>query len=176
MVHLIENIITKDECEYLTKEFDIERKYEMSVDNKLTGTNTSYGFQPSFKFNTYLDKLKSKVLDYHYVDEILNVNTFVREYINTSKLEKHIDRKDIGITMSICIESTIDYDWPLCALINDKEHCFSTNVGDAVLLFNSDKIVHWRDTLNCKENQRVLQFFLHWKPLNYEGKKTKTLL
>ena len=62
MIFFIPNILTKDECEYLSSQFDIERKYNKSVDYEYAGTNISYGFQPSFIFNTYLNKLKSKIL------------------------------------------------------------------------------------------------------------------
>jgi hypothetical protein len=147
------------------------------VDNEYAGTNISYGFAPSFAFNTYLDKLKSKVLEYNNnFDDLLNVNTFVREYINTSTLKKHLDRKDISVTMSICLESTINKEWPLCAEINNKEYCFNTNVGDGILLFDADKVTHWRDILECRENERVIQFFLHWEPVKYITKKTKTII
>lgn len=177
MIFLIPNILTKHECEYLSNQFDIERKHTPSADIVYTQTNVSYGFQPSFVFNTYLDKLKPKILSYNpEVEDLLNVNTFVREYINTSTLDKHIDRKDISITMSICLESTINKEWPICAEIEGKEYCFNTNVGDAVLLFDADKNTHWRNKLECKENERVIQFFLHWKPVNYVSKKTKSLL
>ena len=177
MVHFIPNILTNDECVFLRNQFDLERKYENSSDNEHTGTNISYGFQPSFVFDTYLNKLKSKVLEYsNDFDDLLNVNTFVREYVNTSKLKKHKDRTDISITMSVCLESTIKKEWPLCAEINNKEFCFNTNIGDGILLFDADKIVHWRDTLKCQENERVLQFFLHWTPVNYTTKKIKTII
>ena len=109
MIFFIPNILTKYECEYLSNQFDIERKYNESADGQYAGTNISYGFRPSFIFNTYLDKLKSKILSYNpEIEDLLNVNTFVREYVNTSTLDKHIDRKDISITMSICLESTIN--------------------------------------------------------------------
>lgn len=177
MIHFIPNILTKDECKYLTEQFDIERKYENSTDNEYSGTNISYGFSPSFAFNTYLNKLKSKVLEYNTnFDDLLNVNTFVREYVNTSTLKKHLDRKDISVTMSICLESTVNKEWPLCAEIESKEYCFNTNIGDGILLFDADKITHWRDPLECLENERVVQFFLHWKPSDYTAKKTKSLL
>ena len=177
MIHFIPNILSKDECKYLTEKFDIERKYQNSADGEYSGTNISYGFEPSFAFNTYLDKLKSKALEYNSnFDDLLNVNAFVREYVNTSMLKKHTDRKDISVTMSICLESTINKEWPLCAEIDDREHCFNTNIGDGILLFDADKITHWRDTLECQENERVVQFFLHWSPVNYIAKKTKTLL
>jgi hypothetical protein len=177
MIHFIPNILTKDECEYLTNQFDFERKYQISADNEYTGTNISYGFAPSFAFNTYLNKLKSKVLEYNNnFDDLFNVNTFVREYMNTSMLKKHLDRKDISVTMSLCLESTINKEWPLCAEIGNKEYCFNTNIGDGILLFDADKITHWREPLICLEKERVVQFFLHWKPSDYVAKKTKSLL
>ncbi|MEY4573589.1 MAG: hypothetical protein RLZ10_2880 [Bacteroidota bacterium] len=177
MIHFIPSILTKDECKYLTEQFDIERRYKNSTDNEYSGTNISYGFTPSFVFNTYLNKLKSKVLEYNNnFDELLNVNAFVREYVNTSTLKKHLDRKDISVTMSICLESTINSEWPLCAEIENKEYCFNTNVGDGILLFDADKIIHWRDPLQCQDKERVVQFFLHWSPTNYISKKTKSLL
>ena len=177
MIFFIPNILTKEECKYLSEQFDIERKYNASMDSGYAKTNISYGFEPSFAFNTYLDKLKSKVLECDpNLDDLLNVNTFIREYINTSTLAKHIDRKDIGVTMSICLESTINKDWPLCAQIEGKEYCFNTNVGDAIVLFDADKNPHWRNTLECEKTERVIQFFLHWKPVNYIRKKTKSLL
>ena len=172
MVYLISNILTKDECKYLTEQFDIERTYNESVDYEYAGTNVSYGFEPSFVFNTYLDKLKFKPNMY----DLLNVNTYVREYVNHSKLDKHIDRKEISVTMSICLESTIDKEWPLFAEIDGKEYSFNTDVGGGILLFGADKNIHWRNTLTCKENERVLQFFLHWKPVDYIIKKTKSLI
>ncbi len=177
MIHFIPNILAKDECKYLTEKFDIERKYQNSADGEYSGTNISYGFEPSFAFNIYLDRLKSKVLEYNSnFEDLLNVNTFVREYVNGSMLKKHLDRKDISVTMSICLESTINKEWSLCAEIEDKEYCFNTNIGDGVLLFDADKVIHWRDSLECQENERVVQFFLHWSPVNYIAKKTKTLL
>lgn len=177
MIHFVPNILTNDECVNLAKQFDTERKHQNSADSEYAGTNISYGFSPSFVFSTYLNKLKSKVLEYNNnFDDLLNVNTFVREYVNTSRLKKHLDRKEISVTMSICLESTINKEWPLCAEINDVEYCFNTQVGDAILLFDADKIIHWRDPLSCKENERVLQFFLHWKPVSYSAKKAKTII
>jgi hypothetical protein len=117
------------------------------------------------------------VLEYNNnFDDLFNVNTFVREYMNTSMLKKHLDRKDISVTMSICLESTINKEWPLCAEIGNKEYCFNTNIGDGILLFDADKITHWREPLICLEKERVVQFFLHWKPSDYVAKKTKSLL
>jgi len=176
MIYLIPNILSKEECDYLSKKFDKERMFKTSGDKK-THTNNTFGYGFSYDFDKYMQILKPKVLEFcDNIDEINNVNTYVREYINNSFLQKHIDRKDISITMSICLESTINKEWPLCAEIDDKHYCFNTNVGDGILLFDADKTVHWRDALICNKKERVLQFFLHWMPINYINKTKKSLI
>jgi len=176
MVYFLPNILSKEECKFLSNQFDIERKKNLSVDKAISYGN-SFGFRPSYNFDKYLDILKPKVLEYsNNIDVLNNVNTYVREYLNDSFLKKHVDRKDISVTMSICIESTINKEWPMYAEIDNKEYSFNTNVGDGILLFDADITTHWRDTLNCNENQRVLQFFLHWMPIDYISKKAKTLI
>jgi hypothetical protein len=77
--------------------------------------------------------------------------------------------------MSVCLESTINKEWPLWAKIDGKDINFNTNVGDCIILVDSDKIMHWRDELICNENERALQFFLHWKKTDH-FKKQKTLI
>ena len=176
MIHFIKGALSKEECKNLTKQFYIDKKTSTSFDYE-AHTGTAYGFSPSNIFNTYLDKFKSKILEIKpYINSLDNVNTYVREYLNGSILTRHIDRADISVTMSICLESTINKEWPLCAEIEGKEYCFNTEVGDAILLFDADKITHWRDPLVCNENEKVVQFFLHWMPGNYPTKKLKSLL
>lgn len=176
MIHHIKGILTKEECKTLTNQFDVDKKINPSFDDpKITGD--SYGFVPSYDFNIYLNKLKSKILKFNSnIDDLINVNTYVREYKNNDYLKKHVDRTDISVTMSICLESTIDKEWPICVEIDNQPHCFNIEVGDGVLLFDADKTIHWRDTLKCQENERVVQFFLHWKPVGYISKKTKTII
>jgi hypothetical protein len=174
MIHLIKGILTKEECKFLTHQFDIDKKINQSIDT-LKDTGKSYGFPPSDIFNEYLDKLKSKILEINSnIDDLTNVNTFVREYKNNHFLIKHVDRMDISTTISICLESTINKDWPLHAKINNQEYFVNMDIGDGVILFDADKIVHWRNNLICNENERVLQFFLHWTPIY--TKKIKSLL
>ena len=175
MIHLIKGILTKEECKFLTEQFDIDKKIKSNIDVYKDSGN-SYGFEPSYIFNQYLDKLKSKILEINSnIDDLTNVNTFVREYKNNDFLRKHVDRTDISITISICLESTINKEWPLCVKINKQEYSVNMEMGDGVILFDADKTLHWRNTLICKENERVVQFFLHWIP-NYITKEIKTLL
>lgn len=178
MFYFIPNVLSKEECEFLVKQFDIEKQSNASFDNKVD-TNESFGFRPSYHFDKYMEKLKSKVLPFANVNDIThldNINTYVRAYYNGAFLTKHVDRKHLSITMSICLESTINKEWPLHAEVDGKEYSFNTNVGDGMLLFDADKITHWRNPMECNENERVVQFFLHWSPVDYQPKKTKSLL
>jgi hypothetical protein len=180
MIYFLPNLLSDSECKTMLSIFDEEKKITASTDTSIniSGTKNSYGFRPNNNvFNLYLDKFKSNIMDFDpTITELLNVNTYGREYKNESFLEKHVDRLDISTTMSICLESTINKSWPLFAEINGKEHSFHTNVGDAILLFDADKITHWREELNCDENQRVVQFFLHWVPTTYKLKIQKTII
>ena len=175
MIYFIPNILSEEECKFLVTQFDLEKPNTKSVDD-VRITPNAFGFRPSDEFNIYLDKLKPKVLETLNTIELINTNTYVREYKNKSFLIKHKDRADISITMSICLESTINKEWPLWAEIDNKNINFNTNVGDCIILTDSDKIIHWRDELICNENERVLQFFLHWKKTNYSKKQSKTLI
>jgi hypothetical protein len=175
MTCLIQNILTEEECKYLTIQFDIEKQSKGSHDDETYGN--SYGFRPSHTFNLYLDTLKEKILNFFPENTILeNVNTYVREYLNNSQLVKHTDRKDIDITISICLEYNIKTDWPLWAEIDGEDVFLNMNVGDGVLLTTAHETTHWRDKLICDENERVVQLFLHWRSQKYTPKKIKTLL
>lgn len=176
MMYFIESILSEEECKRLAKRFDIDKRINPSSDEK-DDTGNSYGFRATHSFNNYLAKLKSKILEFNATTgDLKSVNAYVREYRNNDFLVKHVDRKNISITMSICLETTITKEWPLCAQINNTHRCFSANVGDGVLLFNADKVIHWRDPLICGESERVLQLFLHWTPVDYIAKKTKTII
>lgn len=177
MIYFLPNVLPIHECERLTKIFDEERIYTASVDNEYSGTKNSYGFRPSFRFDNYLETFKPKIFEYNKdINWVKNVNTFIREYKNGSILEKHIDRRDISVTMSICLESTIKSSWSIYANVNNKEYSFTTNVGDAVLLFDADKTVHWRNELVCNEKERVVQFFLHWQPSEINMKNIQSII
>jgi len=175
MIYLIPNILSEEECKFLATQFDLEKSNTKNVDD-IRATPNTFGFRPSNKFNVYLDKLKPKVLETLNITDLTNTNVYVREYKNDSFLVKHLDRTDINITMSICLESTINKQWPLWAEIDNKNVNFNTNVGDCIILTDSDKIIHWRNKLICNENERVLQFFLHWKKIDYSKKQSKTLI
>ena len=119
----------------------------------------------------------------------INFQKFKKQYKGPEKLLKKQATKEIVFCDSVQkivntekkiiithLDSTINKEWPLCAKINTQEYCVNMDVGDGVLLFDADKTIHWRDTLICNENERILQFFLHWIPITRTTKKTKTII
>ena len=165
MLYFLPNLLTKNECSFLYKEFQTQKITTPNQDNdkKTLGLNT-YGFRPNNTFNDYLDILKPTINKFIDTQNLVleNVNTFVREYKTGSYLKKHIDRNDIGITLSICLYNDTNETWPLNIDYKNKIHAINSNIGDGILLFDSNKIVHWRDELKCEDNNSITQFFLHW--------------
>jgi hypothetical protein len=156
----------------LVSEFRKQQKTRINADQThlLVNNETTYGFKGYGKFDKLLDSLKPIITDLNGNKKIKNVNSFIREYKNNSVLKKHVDRDDIGITLSICLFSNIKNNWPLHAEYDGIEISHNTNIGDGLLIINSDKIIHWRDELQCDENESVIQLFLHWKEISFTKK------
>lgn len=175
MIHFLPNILSKEECKSLKDIFEIERTIKRNGDKDYQ--KKSFGFESdNFFVNQYMDILKPKVLTYiNGNDSLKNENTYTREYKNGSILHNHIDKEKLNITISICLYKDINKEWPLCADINGEVKCLNTEIGDGILLFDADKIPHWRERLECNENESILQFFLHWKTIS-NIKNTKSLL
>jgi hypothetical protein len=171
MVHYISNLVSIEDCNKLVLEFYNEKKIRPSADivdeNSL---KTRYGFKGYGEFDKLLNSLKPTIIQLNDNKKIKNVNSFVREYKNGSILEKHVDRLDIGITLSICLFSNIKNEWPLSAEYNDEITAHNLQIGDGLLIIGSDKIPHWRDELVCDENESVIQLFLHWKEIVIDKK------
>lgn len=164
MVEFIPNIISPADCKILSERF-YELKSEIENIDPEGGFFNTFGFKPDRTdvFDEYLDILKSKVGCFLPGQKLRGVNTYVREYTNDAILEKHIDREDVDITLSVCLHSTLKTEYPLCATYNEVDSCFDTKPGDAVLIVNPNKVVHWRDRLVCSENESAVYLFLHWK-------------
>jgi hypothetical protein len=170
MIHFLNNLVSSDDCKMLVSEFYKQQKTKINADEThlLVNNKTTYGFKGYGEFDKLLNSLKPIITDLNGDKKIKNVNSFVREYKNGSVLKKHIDRSDIGITLSICLFSNIKNEWPLFAEYNNDEVSYNTNIGDGVLIINSDKITHWRDELVCNDDESVIQLFLHWKEISID--------
>lgn len=94
--------------------------------------------------------------------EVEPANPFSRIYYNESILRPHVDREGLDWTISVCLFTNIDHDWPLVAKLEDGTVFeFPTVKGEGNLV-NGRDVTHWRKALSCEPNQYVVQLFLHW--------------
>lgn len=90
-------------------------------------------------------------------------NPYCRIYHNESTLKPHIDRVGLDWTISVCLFTNLSSDWPLKVKVtNSNIEDFPTKVGFASLV-NGAKLEHWREPLQCNDNEYVIQLFLHYK-------------
>ena len=165
MVHYLENIIPIEDCEKITQlTMDLICNRPDMVDYSVYSAPKSTGIRTDVisECNIWLHLLKEKIEELVGF-EVEAVNTYCREYVNGASLPKHIDREDIGITLSVCIENPTNIEWPICS--NDYDGsvtCKDIKVGDGILIYNSHELEHWRDELVCSEDEYVFMIFLHW--------------
>ena len=104
-------------------------------------------------------------------------NCYARIYRNGNYLKCHTDRPGLDVTLSICVYSDVDHLWPMhfsnvsvtapwntawtIDMFNSSFQSFDTDVGDGIACLGT-KTPHWRDTLHCKEGQKIIQIFYHW--------------
>lgn len=180
------NILTRDECKEISEEFHYLIKDKVSnvdptvelarstVHVDYVDTNGSLGFLNPSKSLEYLSKIESRIFK-DYDDDVKFSNSYIRKYTNGTKLAPHIDKPGLDITLSVTIDGITN--WPLCAsniLFEEMSHelatlpkyqtnykKYYTDIGDGVACYGRN-VVHWRDTLICKEDEYLIQLFYHW--------------
>lgn len=169
MVHYLENIIPIEDCEKITQlAMNLMCNKPELAHYNADGSPNSVGIRTDsiIECNIWLYELKSKVEELVGF-EVNTVNTYCREYNPGAVLDKHKDRADIGITLSICIENPSNIEWPICS--NDYDGsiiCKDIKVGDGLLIYDSHELEHWRDELICGEDDYIFMMFLHWQKKN----------
>ena len=89
-------------------------------------------------------------------------NPYIRVYKNGSTLNRHTDRVGLDWTISLCLFENLNNDWPL--IVKDENsnlEKYPTKIGMASLV-SGNILEHWREPLECKENEYVIQIFLHY--------------
>lgn len=171
MVHYLENVIPLEDCEKITQlAMDFMCNRQDLVQYNAYGAPNSVGIGANLIPECYIWLLTLKNQMEELVGFELNVvNAYCREYTNGSYLPMHTDRDDIGVTLSICIENPTNLQWPICSKDYDGSTiCKHINVGDGLLIHNSNELEHWRDELVCGEDEYIFMMFLHWIKKNDE--------
>lgn len=137
----------------------------------------TYGFY-DLKEALYFVPFLHKIISNDYGSNIIFKNNYTRIYTNGNNLKIHTDRPGLDITLSVCLYSDIEFDWPMYISnvqidtlwdnnlpIEDYKNNalpYVTPVGTGVACYGI-KNPHWRDTLICDDNNKVIQAFYHWQ-------------
>jgi prolyl 4-hydroxylase len=152
-------IMEESECEKIKELFlngIDDGQIHLETDTKYY--NNSYGGVLPVLWE-YLEKYKNLVEE-KINKKVKNANPYIRIYKKGSTLNLHKDRVGLDYTISICIFENINKDWNL-KVNNNQTIEFITKIGHASLVTGSI-LEHWREPLDCNENQFVIQLFLHY--------------
>lgn len=88
--------------------------------------------------------------------------SYVRLYQRGSVLRKHLDRPDLEHTLSITLGKTASADWPLLAEDRHKKTISLIVPVGAGAMLSGRQLPHWREPLECNDDEYVVQLFFHW--------------
>ena len=167
--------LTLKEAELIVKDFDRSEKQDE------TGPEyyNSFGVYNVKQSLEYVPRLTYYVQK-KYPWPLKFANSYTRSYHSKSFLALHVDRKELDVTVSVCLENKHNYSWPLhissCAyagedLYNEtvKQKYMAANYSSIdfnktgyCALLEGKIFPHWRDQLSCKKSHRIIYVYYHW--------------
>jgi len=164
MYHFFDNLITPERCNKLNDiALSMKQRNILNYESDKKHYANSYGTGSIPEFEKILRELTPKIKEAIGLDNITEENSYTRIYYNGATLKKHVDRKGLDLTLSICTFSNLDKPWDLHVEVEKgKVLSFETKPGQGALILGT-KMLHWRDDLVCRDDQYVIQSFYHWK-------------
>lgn len=164
MYHFFDNLITPERCKKLNDlALSMKQKNILNYESDKKHYANSYGTGRIPEFEIILKELTPKIKEAIGIDNITEENSYTRIYYNGATLKKHVDRKGLDLTLSVCTFSNLDKPWDLHVEVEKgKVLSFETKPGQGALILGT-KMLHWRDDLVCGDDQYVIQSFYHWK-------------
>jgi hypothetical protein len=166
-----ENILSEDQCIHFAA-----KMLSFREDNKLNYEGKTEKAPNAFYDNSFGmgrdPEMEQALRDMQpYIEQELNVkmvpaNSYARIYYNGGTLNRHVDRQGLDYTMSITLFSNLGEDWPLwCKDLEGNEVALKIpRRWGGIMLGTTMK--HWREPLVCRDDQYVIQLFVHWSFLN----------
>ena len=162
MLIFLKDLFCQERCKELSNILlDYHNRGKLSFEGNNQHYRNSFGSSLP-EFNKILEELTPMVKEQTGYDNIIIKNSYSRIYFNGSVLKKHVDRKGLDITLSVCIFDNTEKEWPLHVQTDDGVKSIVTKVGDGAMILGT-KMEHWRDNMQCKEDQMVMQVFFHWE-------------
>lgn len=154
-------ILLPDICEKIAEEvFNAKTDGKLILETDTRYYNNSLGGNVDsawYVLKKYLPTLEKKL-----GVKLKEANPYIRVYRNGSTLNPHRDRDGLDWTVSVCLFSNINSNWPLIVKNNNgKLTEYPTELGYASLV-SGNILEHWREPLQCNDGEYVIQMFLHY--------------
>ena len=169
-------IFTPQQCAELVAAFDAHEgknvEGELQNDPYYRNSFGVYQLPESLKHAEHVTRIVKQVHPNIKFDSV-----YTRSYHNGSYLLVHTDRPDLDLTLSVCLENKRGFLWDLkisnVPWVGDWKNgidhtpwtgSYSTThlgIGQGGLC-QGRKYPHWRDTLVCAPDERVVYAFYHW--------------
>jgi len=169
-------IFTPKQCAEIVAAFDANENKTTEGDLKndpyYRNSLGIYQLPEALQYGRYVTDTIQKVYPNTKFDSV-----YTRAYHNSSYLLIHTDRPNLDLTLSVCLENNRGYIWDLKISNlswegewdNNADHTLwqksysvtHLGIGQGSLC-HGRKYPHWRDTLSCQPNERVVYAFYHW--------------
>lgn len=163
----IKNIFTQEECLRFAGLMLAMKEENMLTDERadsFLGNSVGRGTIP--RFERALRDVQPRIeKELNLVGKIKPANSFARIYYNGGVLNEHVDRKGLDYTLSITLLNNLNKDWPLWVIDKSGQTIpLNIQMGDGGIIHGTE-MKHWRDPLQCADDEYIIQLFLHWSHL-----------
>ena len=162
MINQVERFIDKDFANFLFN-------YTIYSDSKYLDEAQVHGSQVAYddlNMKILLSALKPRVEEL-YGKRLHETYAFYRIYTQGQDLKKHMDRPACEVSVTLCLGSTFNYQWPI--FVDGRAYGMEPGEG---IIYKGCEQVHWRDRLvyTLWENEKLTeqpeliqsQVFLHY--------------
>lgn len=168
-------IFDRKQCNYVAAGMIKKQEANATVKDVTPYSHGAYGFY-DLPEALHLVPYLTKIIERDYGGVVFK-NAYTRIYVNGNQLKIHTDRVGLDITISICVYSDVGFDWPMSisnvaidGLWRDNlpvdeykkdSRKYITKLGDGIVCLGT-KNPHWRETLECPPDKKIIQTFYHW--------------
>jgi PKHD-type hydroxylase len=168
---VLSDAIPKDKCERLVKNmFDLHKEGKLTKDPQCPLSDSVYG-DP--EHDSMLDAM-CEAIGNHIGKKLIPQYTYARIYRPGEELKRHTDRPECEISATICLGFNTRVPWPI--YMGSDTARVDMYPGDMVVYKGCD-VEHWRPPLKARDDEWVVQVFIHYtdangpyKHLKYDGR------
>ena len=179
MNEILENLLTIDECDEIYSALKLQIKPRKNVDEFIHYASTFENLKETLK---YVPKFEAIIKEKYGNNFVFKVS-YSRIYRKDDFLKIHLDKPIYDLTVSLCIKKESKNPWPLKISkklwigVWDWHHkvdrspwtaeydSYDLEPGQAVIC-EGNVYPHWRETLECEENEGNSYVFFLWSKVD----------